>query len=71
MEVQTVIPWVACHLETLCWAVLREQRNNGKALGPEQRLSRMEALRAFTLGGAYFSFEEDRRGSLEPGNWLT
>jgi hypothetical protein len=27
----------------------------------------MEALRAITMGGAYFSFEENRRGSLEMG----
>ena len=36
-------------------------------LGPEQCLSRMEVLRAFTLGGAYFSFDEQNRGSLETG----
>ena len=36
-------------------------------MAPEQRLSRLEALKAFTLGGAYFTFDEDRRGSLEPG----
>jgi predicted amidohydrolase YtcJ len=27
----------------------------------------MEALKAITMGGAYFSFEEERRGSLEAG----
>ncbi|MCI0864026.1 MAG: amidohydrolase family protein, partial [Chloroflexi bacterium] len=30
-----------------------------------QRLTRIEALKAITMGGAYFCFEEDRRGSLE------
>ena len=36
-------------------------------IGPAQCLTRQEALRAFTLGGAYVCFDEDRRGSLETG----
>ena len=52
---------------TLWSAVARQERNSGQVLGPEQRISRMDALRAFTLGGAYFSFDEQQRGSLEPG----
>ena len=52
---------------TLWSAVARSERRTGKVLGPDQRLSRLEALRVFTLGGAYFCFDEDRRGSLEPG----
>lgn len=34
---------------------------------PEQRMTREEALRAFTLGAAYAAFEEKEKGSLEPG----
>ncbi len=34
---------------------------------PEERLTRIEALRAFTYGGAYASFAEDRRGRLRVG----
>ena len=45
----------------------RRERHTGRVLGPEQCLSRLEALRAFTMGGAYFSFEEGCSGSLEPG----
>ena len=48
-------------------AVARKERRTGNVVGPRQCLSRLEALRAFTLGGAYFCFEEERRGSLEPG----
>ncbi|MDP6513597.1 MAG: amidohydrolase, partial [SAR202 cluster bacterium] len=51
---------------TLWAAVARTERQTGKVLGPDQRLSRMDALRVFTMGGAYFCFEEDRRGSIEP-----
>jgi predicted amidohydrolase YtcJ len=34
---------------------------------PEQRMSREEALRSWTIEGAYAAFEEDRKGSLEAG----
>ena len=48
-------------------AVARRERVTDRVLGPGQRLTRLEALRAFTSGGARFSFDEGRRGSLEPG----
>lgn len=35
---------------------------------PEQCISLEEALRAYTLGSAYASFEEDIKGSIEEGN---
>jgi predicted amidohydrolase YtcJ len=35
--------------------------------GPEEIPSRMDALRIYTKGSAWFSFDEDRRGTLEPG----
>jgi len=39
----------------------------GKVYGPEQRISAEEAIRVFTLGGAYASFEEEIKGSIEAG----
>ncbi|WP_278651122.1 amidohydrolase [Burkholderia lata] len=42
----------------------------GTALYPEgNRLSRMEALRCYTVGSAWFSNEEDRKGALVPGRY--
>ncbi|MGB6034273.1 MAG: amidohydrolase family protein, partial [Bacteroidota bacterium] len=35
----------------------------------EQRMTREEALKAFTIWGAYAAFQEDEKGSLEPGKW--
>ena len=52
---------------TIWAAVERQERMTNEVLGPSQILTRIEALKAITLGGAYFSFEEDRRGSLETG----
>jgi len=41
---------------------------SGTALrGPEETPSREHALRLYTRGSAWFSFDEDKRGSLEPG----
>jgi len=35
--------------------------------GPEETPSREDALRLYTIGSAWFSRDENRRGSLEPG----
>jgi predicted amidohydrolase YtcJ len=34
---------------------------------PDQAMTRRQALRSYTINGAYSAFAEDRRGSLEPG----
>jgi predicted amidohydrolase YtcJ len=39
----------------------------GKVLGPEQKISVDEAIRIYTMGSAYASFEENRKGSIEVG----
>ena len=36
-------------------------------IAPDQALSREEALRCGTMGGAYLTFEEDKKGSIEEG----
>jgi predicted amidohydrolase YtcJ len=52
--------WVLYHFVT------RDTLSAG-VMGEEQKVSREEALRAMTLGGAALTFEEDSKGSLEPG----
>jgi len=39
----------------------------GKVIGQEQKISRAEALRVSTYNNAYMTFEEKRKGSIEPG----
>ena len=39
----------------------------GKSFNPEQRMTREEALRTYTINGAYAAFEEDQKGSLKVG----
>ena len=52
------------------YAAVTRQDADGMPEGgwmPEQRLTRAEALRGFTLDAAYAAFVEDEVGSLEPG----
>ncbi|MBI4478506.1 MAG: amidohydrolase [Acidobacteria bacterium] len=46
---------------------ITRQSEDGKLAGPEQKITRQEALRMATVNNAYFTFEEDVKGSLEPG----
>jgi predicted amidohydrolase YtcJ len=47
-------------------AVTRKMAD-GRAFYPDQRMSRMEALRSYTILNAFTAFEEDIKGSLTPG----
>jgi predicted amidohydrolase YtcJ len=47
--------------------VTRKTRN-GEVIGPEEKISRQEALRVSTINYAYTTFEEKLKGSIEPGN---
>jgi predicted amidohydrolase YtcJ len=40
---------------------------NGSVFYPDQRMSRMEALKSYTLANAFAAFEEDLKGSLTTG----
>jgi predicted amidohydrolase YtcJ len=47
--------------------VTRRCQTNGKVYGAKQRTTAEQALAAWTRGGAFASFEEAHRGSLEKG----
>ncbi|MGH9327791.1 MAG: amidohydrolase [Terriglobia bacterium] len=49
------------------WMAITRQTIDGAVMEPEQRVSREEALRMWTLNAAYLSFEEKIKGSIEPG----
>lgn len=48
-------------------ATVNRQSRSGKVMGPDERISPLEALKAITLCGAYQHFEEKTKGSLEAG----
>jgi len=54
---------------TLHWLVSGATASGRVIYRPEDRLSRLEALRAHTVGSAWFSGEEDRKGRLRPGQY--
>ena len=42
---------------------------NGERFYPEHVMTREEAMRTYTINNAYAAFEEDLKGSLEPGKY--
>jgi predicted amidohydrolase YtcJ len=49
------------------YATVSRKTKDGRVFYPDQRMSRMEALKSYTLNGAYAAFEESSRGSLKVG----
>lgn len=49
------------------WIAITRQTVDGTVIDPSQRLSREQALEMYTLNGAYLSFDEKKKGSIEPG----
>jgi hypothetical protein len=50
----------------LYWSITRKQIS-GAILNGSQKLTREEALKLYTINGAYATFEEKIKGSIEPG----
>jgi predicted amidohydrolase YtcJ len=53
----------------LVWTASRRETSSGKVLGPEERIEVMQALRAITIDAAWQVFQDDNRGSIEPGKF--
>ncbi|HAK76893.1 MAG TPA: amidohydrolase [Runella sp.] len=51
----------------LLWTSVERKSRSGKVIGPEERLTPLEGLRAITINGAYEYFEENAKGSIEKG----
>ena len=49
------------------WMAITRKTVDGAILGPDQVLTREQALRMWTLNGAWMTFEEQTKGSIEPG----
>jgi predicted amidohydrolase YtcJ len=51
------------------WSQVFRTTTGGDILGPEQRIGVMDALRGVTIDAAWQVFQEDNRGSLDPGKY--
>ncbi len=49
------------------YAAVTRRGLSGRVFAADEALTVMEALQAYTLYGAYLSFEEGQKGSIEPG----
>ena len=51
------------------YASVSRMTNTGEKFFPEQAMTRMEALKSYTINNAYAAFEENIKGSLTPGKY--
>jgi predicted amidohydrolase YtcJ len=49
------------------WECVARLSITNEHIAPTQAITRAEALRCSTVNGAYLSFDEDKRGSIEVG----
>jgi len=54
-------PWLGM------WVALERRTERGLVLTPEERLTREQAVRLYTINNAYLNSEEKTKGSLEVG----
>ncbi len=54
-------PWLGM------WVTLERQTERGLVLTPDERLTREQAVRLYTINNAYLNGEEKTKGSLEVG----
>jgi predicted amidohydrolase YtcJ len=55
-------PWIGIY-----HMVTRRSQISGEVHGPQERISLMDALKTFTINGAYLTYDEEERGSLSEG----
>ena len=61
VPVENIDPIVSFH------ASVARKMTDGQRFYPEQSMTRMEALRSYTLNGAFAEFDESRKGSISVG----
>ena len=54
-------PWLAI------WSMVTRKTRRGTVIVPEEAITREQALRCYTINNAFASFEEELKGSIEPG----
>ena len=55
-------PWIGLYA-----LMTRRDQASGRVYGPEETLGLEDALRTYTINGAYLTYEDRLKGSIEPG----
>lgn len=56
-------PWLGM------WVALARKTTSGQVIEPDERLTREQAIRFYTINNAYLHFQEEQIGSLEKGKY--
>ena len=51
------------------YSAVTRKNAEGKTFYPDQKMTRLEALKSYTVNGAYASFEENVKGTIEKGKY--
>jgi predicted amidohydrolase YtcJ len=51
------------------WIAVTRKMSDGRVLYPEERLTREEALRMYTIAPAFLNLDDSKKGSLEAGKY--
>lgn len=60
-EPEALNPWWSI------WCMVARKTKSNKLICPEESVTVMDAIRIYTMNSAYAGFEEDIKGSIEPG----
>jgi len=63
----TDAPIALPNLMNILWTTVNRVSRSGRVIGPDERLTPLEALKCITIWSAYQHFEEDRKGSITEG----
>ncbi|MGB5164527.1 MAG: amidohydrolase family protein, partial [Woeseiaceae bacterium] len=63
----TDAPVALPNLMQVVWATVNRTSRSGRVIGPDERLTPLEAMKAITIWSAEQHFEGDRKGSIEVG----
>lgn len=67
ITIHTDAPVALPNLMRVVWTAVERTSRSGKIIGPDERLTPYQALKAITIWSAYQHYEEDKKGSLENG----
>ncbi|MCK5736816.1 MAG: amidohydrolase family protein, partial [Spirochaetaceae bacterium] len=60
-------PVVPPNMPFTLWTAVNRKTRTGEVIGPDQRITILEALKGVTINAAYQYFEEDSKGSITVG----